>query len=207
MAKLFLSSYFSAAAGLFEEFTEHTCVGKKVVFIPTASLPEKVNFYVKSDKKALSKLGLIVEELEISTASKDEIEEAIGSADYVFVEGGNTFFLLQELRRTGTDKLIVEHICKGKTYIWVSAGSMIVSKDIAYVKYMDDPSVAKGLNDDFSALGVVDFYVVPHYTNFPFKKAAEKMISVYSDTLDMRPITNKQAVIVDGDRIETVTVK
>ena len=29
----------------------------------TASIPEKVTFYVKADKKALEKLGLIVDEL------------------------------------------------------------------------------------------------------------------------------------------------
>jgi dipeptidase E len=132
-----LSSYFSGAANLFREFIGDACLGKKVVFIPTASLAQKVTFYVG-------------------------------------VEGGNTFFLLQELKRSGADKLIVEHINRGKIYIGASAGSMIVSKDIEYAKYMDDPAVAEDLNNDFSALSIVDFYIVPHYANFPFKKAAEK---------------------------------
>jgi dipeptidase E len=37
-------------------------------------------------------------------------------------------------------------------YIGASAGSMIVSKNIEYVKYMDNPDVAKNLNGDFSGL-------------------------------------------------------
>jgi dipeptidase E len=73
---------------------------------------------------------LIIDELEISSASGDEIERRIKDADYVFAEGGNTFFLLQELNRTGADKMIIEHINKGKLYIGASAGSMILSADI-----------------------------------------------------------------------------
>jgi dipeptidase E len=207
MKKLFLASYFSSVAKLFVEFTQNTCSGKKVVFIPTASVPEKVTFFVDGDKKALGKLGLIIDELEISKASQKEIENKIINADYIFVAGGNTFFLLQELKRSDADKLIMEHIKKGKIYVSTSAGSIIVSKDIEYVKCMDDPTIAPDLNNNFSGLGIVDFYIVPHYTNFPFKKPVEKIISEYSNKLDLRPIHNKQAIIVKGSQIETVEIK
>ncbi|MDR0895271.1 MAG: Type 1 glutamine amidotransferase-like domain-containing protein [Prevotellaceae bacterium] len=203
--KLFLSSYFAGVAKLFLEFTQQTCVGKKVVFIPTASIVEYVTFYVGANKRALTKLGMVINELEISTASPEEIKTKIEEADYLFVEGGNTFYLLQELKRTGTDKLIVEHINKGKVYIGVSAGSMIVAPDIEYVRLMDDPSVASGLKS-FSALSVVNFCVVPHHNNFPFKKAAKRIIEEYSDTLDLRVIGNNQAVVVDGETIEILTI-
>jgi dipeptidase E len=207
MKKLFLSSYFSGVAKLLPDFTNNTCFGKKVVFIPTASIVEKVTFYVEADKKALLKLGLVIDELEISTASHGEIETKIADADYIFIEGGNTFFLLQELKRTGADELIIKHINEGKLYIGASAGSMIASKDIEYAKYMDSPKAAQGLGDNFAALGVVDFYVVPHCANFPFKKAAEKIISKYSDTLDLRPISNNQVVSVEGEKVEILTAE
>ena len=207
MKKLFLASYFSGVVKLLPEFMNNACSGKKVVFIPTASIVEKVTFYVGTDKKALEKLGLIIDELEISKASPDEIETKINSADYIFVEGGNTFFLLQELKRTGTDKLIIKHINKGKLYIGASAGSMILSKDIEYVKYMDSTGAAPELKNEFTALSVVDFCVVPHYTNFPFKKVAEKIIEEYSGKLDLRPISNNQVITVDDDKVELLTVE
>jgi dipeptidase E len=207
MKRLFLASYFTGSAKLFVEFTQNTCSDKKVVFIPTASVPEKVTFFVDSDKKSLEKLGLIIDELEVSKASQDEIENKITNADYVFVAGGNTFFLLQELKRSCADKLIIDHIKKGKIYISTSAGSIIVSKNIEYVKYMDSPTVAPGLNNNFSALGIIDFYIVPHCTNFPFKKSAEKIIAEYSEKIDLRPIHNKQAIIVKGNQAEIVEVK
>jgi dipeptidase E len=206
MAKLFLSSYFSGVAKLFPNFADD-CSGKKVVFIPTASLREKVTFFVGADLKALGKLGLVIDELEVSSASRDEMTDKISSADYVFVEGGNTFFLLQELRRTGADRLIIEHINSGKLYIGASAGSVVASGNIEYLKYMDDPAAAPDLNGDFSGLSVVDFSIVPHCTNFPFKKPAARIIAEYSDKLDLRPISNNQAITVAGDDVEVVTVE
>jgi len=207
MRKLYLASYFADTTSLFSDFAGNDCAGKKVVFIPTASLTEKFAFYVGADRKALQKLGMVVEDLEITNVPNEEIARSICSADYVFVSGGNTFFLLQELKRKGADKMIVEHINNGKLYIGSSAGSAVLAKDISYVKYMDSPDAAPDLNGNYSALSVVDFSIVPHSTNFPFKKTAGKTIKEFSKTLDIRAISNNQVITVDGDTVEMLTVK
>ena len=82
---------------------------------------------------------------------------------------GNTFFLLSELKRTGADKIIAEEINNGKLYIGESAGAMITSKNIEYVKLMDNAEKAPNLKN-FDALGLIEFYIVPHYKNFPHRK-------------------------------------
>lgn len=204
MGKLFLASYFSGVAKLFPDFAG-ACAGRKAVFIPTASIHEKVSFFVEADLKSLAKLGLVVEQLEVSTASHEEIVRKLSEADYIFVEGGNTFFLLQELRRTGADAMIIDHVHNGKLYIGASAGSVIASGNIEYLQYMDDAAAAPGLNGDFSSLGLVDFSVVPHATNFPFKKIAQKIIAEYSDKCDLRPISNNQVIVVDGTGVTLLT--
>jgi dipeptidase E len=204
MKNLFLSSYFSGAAKLLPSFAGDL-VGKKLTFIPTASLPEKVDFYVDADKKALVKLGLLISDLEISSASQADIATRMDEADILFVEGGNTFFLLQELKRTGTDERIVEHIAKGKLYIGASAGSMVIAPNIEYVRLMDDPAAAPHLDGDYSALAQVDFYVVPHFTNAPFRKAAKKIMAEYGAALDLRPISNHQAIAVKGDDVNVLS--
>jgi dipeptidase E len=206
MKRLFLASFFKGAAKAFPEFAGGDLSGKKVCFIPTASLPEKVTFYVGADMKALRTLGLIVENLEITQNPIDVIQDRIRQSDYIFVSGGNTFFLLQELRRTGADKLITEHINSGKVYIGASAGSMILSGNIEYARHMDSPAGAPDLNGDFTALSITAFSVVPHATNAPFRKAAEKIIAAYGDSLDLRPISNNQAIAVTGDDIQIITV-
>lgn len=198
--KLFLSSSFSDVAKLFPDFAKDELKGKKVTFIPTASLPEKVVFYVSSGKKALEKLGLIVDELEITKASSKEISKKLQNNDYIYITGGNTFFLLQELKKTGADKIIIEQINSGKIYIGESAGSMILSPNIEYVKDMDDCKKAPELQDN-SALSIVKFYPLPHHTNFPFKKAVEKIISKYDSELKLIPISNSQVITVNGNKI------
>lgn len=203
MKKLFLASSFKDVARIFANFEENLS-GKTVTFIPTASVVEKVVFYVNSGKKALEKLGMIVDVLEISTATSDEINTKLKGNDFIYVTGGNTFFLLQELQRTGADKIIIQEINAGKLYIGESAGAMITSANIEYVKGMDSVKKAPELTS-FDALNVVQFYTVPHYTNAPFKKIAHKIVDSYSSTLNLSAISNNEAILVENNKVKIET--
>lgn len=201
MKKLFLASSFEDVADLFVKFTDGQCKGKTITFIPTASFPEDVNFYVSAGKEALEKRGLIVDELDISSATTAEIVNKLQNNNYIYVSGGNTFFLLQELKRTGADKILIEQIKTGKPYVGESAGTIVLSKNIEYVQEMDDLTAAPNL-DSFLSLGVIDFYPLPHHTNFPFKEVVESIISNYAAKIELRPISNTQAIIVNGGKVE-----
>ncbi|MDN5042550.1 Type 1 glutamine amidotransferase-like domain-containing protein [Aliarcobacter butzleri] len=205
MKKLFLASSFKDVANIFADF-EKDLKGKTVTFIPTASKVEKVVFYVNSGKKALQKLGLIIDELDISTASNDEINSKLRNNDFIYITGGNTFFLLQELKKTGADKIIIDEINKGKLYIGESAGAIVTSANIEYAKRMDDLKKAPNLTE-FNGLNLVDFYVIPHYTNFPFEKTVEKIIEDYSSKLNLSPISNKDAILVVDNKIDFIQSK
>lgn len=205
MKKLFLASSFKDVANIFADF-EKDLKGKTVTFIPTASKVEKIVFYVNSGKKALQKLGLIIDELDISTASNDEINCKLRNNDFIYITGGNTFFLLQELKKTGADKIIIDEINKGKLYIGESAGAIVTSANIEYAKRMDDVKKAPNLTE-FSGLNLVDFYVIPHYTNFPFEKTVEKIIEDYSSKLNLSPISNKDAILVVDNKIDFIQSK
>ena len=200
MKKMFLSSSFKDVASLFENF-EKELKGKTVTFIPTASLPEKVVFYVKAGKKELERMGMIVEELEISTAPIEVIKNTIEKNDYIYVTGGNTFFLLQELKRTGADKIIIEQVNNGKLYIGESAGAIITSVDTTYVQGMDGIKKAPNLKE-YAGLNLASFCTVPHFTNFPFQKSAEKIVALYSDKLNLVTISNNEAILVTADQKE-----
>ena len=199
MKKMFLVSSFKDVAAILPNF-EKNLKGKTVTFIPTASIPEKIKFYVNAGKKALEKLGITVDTLEISALEITEISKRIKENDFIYVTGGNTFFLLSELKRTGADKVIIEEINNGKLYIGESAGAMITSKNIEYVKLMDNAEKAPNLKN-FDALGLIEFYIVPHYKNFPFQKISQKIIDTYSDDLELQPISNNEAVLVEDDKI------
>lgn len=200
MKKLFLASSFKDVADIFAGF-QTDLRGKTVTFIPTASMVEKVVFYVNSGKKALQKLGITVDILEISTATAEEIQTKIKNNDFIYITGGNTFYLLQELKRTGVDKLIIEEVNAGKLYIGESAGAMIVSKNIGYAKAMDSVKKAPNLTE-YDALSLVDFYPVPHYESSPFKKIVQNILDTHSSELNLTPISNHDAILVLDDNVK-----
>ncbi|MDH6310424.1 dipeptidase E [Dysgonomonas sp. PFB1-18] len=200
MKRLFLSSSFADVADLFKEFAKEDIKGKAVTFIPTASNVEEVKFYVDLAREAFREMGLIVDELDVSKMSGDKMTAKLKENDYIYISGGNTFYLLQELKRSGADKMIADEINSGKLYIGESAGSMIVSPDIEYAKEMDDFKKAPDL-DTFSALNIIDFYPLPHYKSFPFEEAVEKIIAKYGAKLNLYPISNSQVILVERSNV------
>jgi dipeptidase E len=206
MKTLFLTSSFATVAHLFEQFSLGKCKGKTVTFIPTASAHEQVKFYVQTGKDALEQLGMVIDELDISTTNFDDVSRRILRNDYIYVTGGNTFYLLQELRRTGVDKILSYQIETGKPYIGESAGSIILSKNIEYVKDFDDVSAAPDLKS-YDSLGLVDFYPLPHFTNPPFAEIAANILLDYQDKIKLLPFSDLQVITMANNRRELLTSK
>lgn len=205
MKKLFLVSAFDQ---VYKELKalDSELKGKKVTFIPTASKVEEVTFYVDSGKEALSSLGMIVDELDISSASSKTIDTKLRENDIIYITGGNTFFLMQELKKTGTDKIILEEILNGKLYIGESAGAIILSKTIKYAEELDNPNEAPNLQS-FDGLNIVDFYTVPHYGSPIFEDGIKNIEIKYKNKLNTKFITNNQGIIVTGNTEHLVTIK
>ena len=110
---------------------------------------------------------------------------------------------MQELKRKGTDKLISQHIEKGKLYMGTSAGSLIAQKDIV-ADGVDDPKFGPDLNGDYSALGFIDFYLYVHYGSHYWGDDDEYIRKYYAE-LNYKKLSDKQAITVDGEKIEVVT--
>lgn len=123
----------------------------------------------------------------------------------IFVSGGNTFYLLQELKKSNADQLIIDEIKKGKLYIGSSAGSIILSKDILYVDKMDDKRKATEL-ENFLGLNMVDFYTLPHLNNEPFTEIVENILKENNgiDKLPLVPISNHQVILVNNSQYKII---
>ena len=191
--KLFLCSHFSSVGSLIKEEIEN----KKVAFIPTASLHEGYTGYVGSARKLFKKLGAIVTEIDISTEAYSTIQSVFEDADVIYFTGGNSFFLMDQLRKTETDELLKKELANGKLMIGESAGAIICAPTIQYIEQMDEKPEDYSQEDN-EGLDLIDFYVLPHYLTAPFKKITERIMAEFSD-LNICAINNHQAIIVNDE--------
>lgn len=191
--KLFLCSHFSSVGSLIKEEIDN----KKVAFIPTASLHEGYTGYVGSARKLFKKLGASVTEIDISTEAYSTIQAVFEDADVIYFTGGNSFFLMDQLRKTETDELLKKELANGKLMIGESAGAIICAPTIQYIEQMDEKPEDYSQEDD-EGLDLIDFYVLPHYLTAPFKKITERIMAEFSD-LNICAINNHQAIIVNDE--------
>ena len=191
--KLFLCSHFSSVGSLIKEEIEN----KKVAFIPTASLHEGYTGYVGSARKLFKKLGASVTEIDISTEAYSTIQAVFEDADVIYFTGGNSFFLMDQLRKTETDELLKKELANGKLMIGESAGAIICAPTIQYIEQMDEKPEDYSQEDN-EGLDLIDFYVLPHYLTAPFKKITERIMAEFSD-LNICAINNRQAIIVNDE--------
>jgi len=171
--------------------------GKKIGFIPTASELDEDRWYMEKDKSRLKDMGYIVEDIEITIESREEINRKINSSDALYIAGGNSYYLLQQLKEKNVITTIIDFINNDKVYIGASAGSVIVCPTIEVLEDMDNKEEAPLLKS-FDALNIVEFYILPHYNSKEkYTKKADLIEKKYSD-LKFLKIKDDQAIIVTG---------
>lgn len=203
MKKLFLVSSFKNVANQLL-LLEKELKGKTITVISTASRDSKIAVHIILAKRALKKLGFTIEMLDIATTSFKKASQILTRNDVIYVAGGNTFFLMQELKKSGTDQIIIDEINRGKLYIGESAGAMILAKSLDYITALDSPKKAPELKN-YTGLGMIDFYPLPHYGNFPFRKATKKIVQEWGNNIPLHPMTNNQGIIIEEKKKQLVT--
>lgn len=195
--QLFWASSFAQVLPLFARFMPAGVQGKTVVFIATACLHESYTAYADDARQAWRAIGAQLLELDLCTASSGELAKQLASCDLIYISGGNTFSLLQELRRSGAGAVIASLVQAGVPYVGESAGAAIVSPDIAYMAQLDERSAAPLLADT-QDLGLVPVYPLLHWGNAPFKEAGEAVVQAHQGLLLLQPFCNHQAIEVQG---------
>ena len=200
MKKIFLTSSLKGTKKLLKKFLEDID-SDEVLFIPTASKVEEYTQYVSDARCTFKELDVKIDEFNLSDSDRETALKKISNSKIIYFTGGNSFYLLQELNRLDLVNFIHEEVQKGKIYIGESAGAIIASNNIAYSQEMDDKEKAENLVN-YAGLSLVDFYVVPHFKEFPFIESTEAVLEKYSEKLRLIPINNKEAIIVNGSEVE-----
>ena len=203
MKNMILTSSLYESIELVKNFLNKNTESKKILFIPTATNVDEYKKYIHLTQKAFEDFGYEVENFDVSIFSEEIAKEKLSEAKIVFISGGNTFYLLQELKRKNLITYLKERIENGLLYIGESAGSVIAAPDIEYASVIDDKTVATEL-DDYAGLNLVDFYIVPHFEEEPFVESSRNTVELYKDKLDLKLINNKEAILVENNNFTII---
>ncbi|MDF7676648.1 Type 1 glutamine amidotransferase-like domain-containing protein [Neisseriaceae bacterium ESL0693] len=196
MKKLFLCSYFAGTQHQFKTFIDQQAINTKtVLFISTAANVESYTGYVDEGRQTLADMGFLVDELDIARQTTEQVIQKITEAQILMITGGNTFYLLQQLKKKNLLPLISHKINQGMLYIGESAGAIILTQNIEYSHIMDNPRLAPEFRD-YQGLNMIDFYPLPHYIEPPFTETVQTTFALYHDKLRLVPINNHEAIIV-----------
>lgn len=194
-------------------------VGKKpedtsLVFIPTASNVEIGNkdWFINDLNNLYKQNFKSISIADISAVPQNIWLPQIEEADVIFFEGGNTYYLLEWVNKSGLADLLPE-LLKTKVYVGVSAGSMITSPnlDIKISQTLYNEDMEK--ENDASALAYVDFYFLPHLNSDYFIKVREENIKKIANVLQkkvyalddnsaLKVIDGKVEIILEGEYLE-----
>lgn len=199
MKTIFLTSYIAGTIEKLVELLQKEQRGvKNILFIPTAGNVEEYTGYIDDGKNALQQYGFELDMLDIAHTDLQQCQTSLSNAPIICISGGNTFYLLQELKRKKLDQILTKKITQGCFYIGESAGAIILAADIEYNKIMDDSSLAPDL-ENYTGLNLIDFYPLPHYIEEPFVESVQQIYTKYKNNLKLVPINNHQAIIVNDN--------
>ncbi len=170
--------------------------GKRCLMIHTTRSQEDYKWLDYYDKE-LKEIKL---DYDLVNISKEKNCSELTDYDVYYVLGGNTFYILDRLRKTNMDEVILGAINQGKVYAGVSAGSIIMSKDIEIAGIGDMGDENDIDLKDLAGFGLVSFHISPHF-NEQEKPLVEEFYNKREEPVVA--LTDEQAILIH-DKIQTV---
>lgn len=168
----------------------------KIGFIPTAdNIETGSKEFLLGQYDNLRRYGYSwIDIIDPSSAGVDW-RSRLEKVDLVFISGGNTFHLLDQARKSGLGDWLIKMVDQ-KVYVGVSAGSIILTPNIAIASVDDGDENLIGLTD-LNGLSIVDFEISPHTPEWVSYEANNEYAKDIMNRLYM--IDDETAVkIVDG---------
>lgn len=184
-----------------------TMLGKpkadKALFISAAAVPYGLDPKPDWLNKSLETIKLVVNQVDETTLGDDFlIPEDLSEYDFIFVSGGNTFYLAYRLAKTGLDEKIKKYIANGNVYAGSSAGAIILMDSIEEFALADDPKKAP---ERHQGLGVIDFAVIPHMDDEKYGPIMKQVMEAYQNKkFETIPLNDGQVLFVEDSKKEVL---
>lgn len=166
---------------------------------------ERANYIFGTMKKIYMALGVQCTYLKYTELSLEKkVESKFKRADIIYLNGGNTIFYMQMIRKYGLSKYLKTAIERNAIMCGISAGAII------YCAYgSSDSRTYKNNENKFTkvrGLGFVDALFSPHYSNsnrpLDIKRMTKrlKQISICADNNTALIIDNEKYMVIKSDK-------
>ena len=199
--KLFLSSSGHTVA---DYLKTQQLENSPIAYITTASLGKHLDGtpinmeYIIRERERFDKVGIKYDEYDLLGYTKSQLLRTLKNYRYVYVTGGNTYYLLRIFRDTGFNKILTELVKNGTVYLGSSAGSYIAGPTIEPATWSFPQRHFRYGIKDLSALNLVPFLIKAHYTEAK-KDAICKGIA--TTTYKTYVLNDEQAILFDDGKI------
>lgn len=201
--KLFLASLASATLDLASPLLADHPSNLKLAFITTAVDPyigSDISWFT-ADHDKLEGMGFAVKDYDLKDKKIEQLRNDLAKFDVIFVAGGNSFYLLNEIKKSGFDIVIKELLAKDIVYIGSSAGSCITSPTIEHLISLDHPDIVPQLTD-YTSLGYYSKLIIPHFGSEKYKERHEQIKKDYGKKVVF--LRDDQAVIINDGKTKIV---
>ena len=166
----------------------------KVAFIPTAGDTEKDKWFIGVARSELEEMRFTVKDIDLKKETLISLKKKLADCDVIYVNGGNTFYLLDWIRKSGFNEIIKKILNKDRVYVGVSAGSIIACPNIEPAGWKHaDRNIVK--LKDLSGMNLVPFLITPHYKE-TYREVVEK--AAKNMKYPIVALNDKQAILIDG---------
>lgn len=161
----------------------------------------------EANKNALSTIGLNFDNYDIAGKTNGQIKRDLDKYGIIYIEGGNSYYLLQESQKNGFGAYLKARIDSGLIYLSTSAGSVIVGPDIEPVRREETTALAPSLKGT-KGFGIVNFVIMPHWGDEKRRDLYNnyRLEHIYQEDYPYILISNNQYVEVKNDWINIVDV-
>jgi dipeptidase E len=172
-----------------------------VAFITTAAKPEGDVSFVKTDWEIMKDTGFNIQEVDIEGKTESQLFKILKLKDIIFVEGGNTFYLLKAMRACNFEKIMRKLLKNGKVYIGASAGSIVAGRTIETASWgqAKDANIVNLKN--LRGLNFVPFNVFVHYKPEDAEIIKQKIKNPKKRKKKLRILTDDQALLAQANQI------
>ena len=173
----------------------------KVAYISTASKVVKDDTYARRDVEIMNELGFDVTEIDLADVEADYLSSTLPEHNVMYVQGGNGFYLLHHVRRSGFMEIAKPLVENGSLiYVGKSAGTYLACPTIEMHTWSNKDWRRFGV-EDYTAMSLVPFLVKAHYAP---DKEPEIRRGMEKSPHPLWAISNEQVLLVQGDEVTAV---